>query len=84
MEVYGKEIRIILRSPHRHHIILIIITMKSSVKEYGSEIVGLLRSAGKEPASSQLGEQVDSPFLMEKMDNKKNAGGFSIFEGKDG
>ena len=41
----------------------------SSVKEYGNEIGGLLRSAGKEPASSQLGEQVESPYLNEKMDN---------------
>ena len=66
VEVYGKEIRIILRSPHRHHIILIIITMKSSVKEYGNEIGGLLRSAGKEPASSQLGEQVDSLYSRKR------------------
>ena len=39
------------------------------MKEYGNEIGGLLRSAGKEPASSQLGEQVESPYLNEKMDN---------------
>ena len=39
------------------------------MKEYGNEIGGLLRSAGKEPASSQLGEQVDFPYSNEKMDN---------------
>ena len=39
------------------------------MKEYGNEIGGLLRSAGKEPASSHLGEQVDFPYFKEKMDN---------------
>ena len=58
-----REVLIVITS------LLVIITMKSSVKEYGNEIGGLLRSAGKEPASSQLGEQVDFPYFNEKMDN---------------
>ena len=45
----------------------------SSVKEYGNEIGGLLRSAGKEPASSQLGEQVDSPYFNEKMETMEKS-----------